>query len=76
VVRQANRGYAVAALTRAEISQIPRVRDRLEGVAIREAARQAARQARQVVREAARQVARQEFRLFAEQHLSWRRSEG
>jgi DNA-binding FadR family transcriptional regulator len=27
-------------------------------------------------RDAARQVAQQKFRLFAEQHLSWYRSEG
>ena len=34
VVRKANQGCIVTVLTRAEIAQIPRVRDRLEGMAI------------------------------------------
>jgi DNA-binding GntR family transcriptional regulator len=161
VVRRANQGCVVTVLTRAEISQILRVREQLEGMAIElameiapddeiqklvEAARemQEAAQARDLERffsldvefhetlgrlsgnfvlpkllsqtlmpvlaflfmrnlrdssqlelnhaaaahveiaeailqrdrDAARQVAQQKFRLFAEQHLSWYRSEG
>ena len=161
VVRKANQGCVVTVLTRAEISQILRVREQLEGMAIELAMEiapdgeiqklvglartmQKAAESRDMARffdvdtqfhetlwrlsgnfvlpkllsetlmpvlaflfmrnlrnnnqlelgdaaaahveiaqaiqkrdgEAARQVARQKFRLFAEQHLSWYRSEG